>query len=83
MSHISDYWKDGDIAVIVSPDIIEELVEVVQRPRLRQQMIADPQIFIDLLSTEATHIQNETGDQVVFSEGESGLYRSFLSHTIR
>lgn len=56
MSRIINYWKNGDIAVIVSPAIVEELVEVVQRPRLRQQMVADPKILIELLSFEAMHI---------------------------
>lgn len=59
MSRIIDYWKAGDIAVIVSPAIVEELVEVVQRPRLRQQMIADPRILVDLLSSEAIHISGD------------------------
>lgn len=59
MSRIIDYWSDGDIVVIVSPAIVEELVEVVQRPRLRQQMIADPGVLIDLLSSEAIHINGD------------------------
>lgn len=56
ISRIIDYWKNDDIAVIVSPAIVEELVEVVQRPRLRQHMVTDPKILIELLSFEAVHI---------------------------
>jgi len=56
MTRIIDYWEDGDIVVLVSPAIIEELIEVLQRQRLRQHMIADPQVIIDLVSAEAIHV---------------------------
>lgn len=54
ISRIIDYWERGDIMVIVSPAIIDEMTEVVQRLRLRSQMSADPQLLIELLSSEAT-----------------------------
>lgn len=53
ISTIIAHWEAGDIEVLVSPAIIEELVEVVRRPRLSRQMTVDPQILIDLLSVEA------------------------------
>jgi putative PIN family toxin of toxin-antitoxin system len=53
ISRIIDSWENGDIAVLCSPAIFEELVEVVQRPRLRQHMTASPQALIDLLLAEA------------------------------
>lgn len=59
ISRIIDYWENGDIIVIVTPAIVDELIEVVKRPRLRLQMIADPQILIDLLSSEAVHTSGD------------------------
>ncbi len=53
MTRIIDYWENGDIVAIVSPPIIEELVEVVQRPRLKQHMTVDPQVVIDLILSDA------------------------------
>ncbi len=53
MTRIIDYWESGDIVVIVSPAIIAELVEVVQRPRLRRKMTIDPQLLIGLISSDA------------------------------
>lgn len=56
MTRIVDFWEDGDIKVIVPPSIIEELVDVLHRPRLRQQMIVDPQILIDFVLSEAIQV---------------------------
>ncbi len=53
MSRIIDFWENGNIDVLVSPTIIEELVEVLQRPRLKQHMVSDPQDLIDLLLSTA------------------------------
>jgi len=58
ISRIIAHWANGDIEVVVSPAIMEELVEVVRRPRLSRQMAVDPQILIDLLSSEALHTQS-------------------------
>ena len=59
ISRIIDSWDRGEIEVLVSPAIIEELVEVVQRPRLRKQMTADPQVLIDLIVSEAIHTSGD------------------------
>ena len=59
ISSIITHWENGDIEVVVSPAIIEELVEVVRRPRLSRQMAVNPQMLIDLLSSEALHIEGD------------------------
>lgn len=53
MTQIVNYWESGDIIVVVSPAILEELAEVVQRPRLKQHMTVDPQVIIDLILSDA------------------------------
>lgn len=35
------------------------MMEVVQRPRLRQQMATDPQAFLDIISSLAVHVPGE------------------------
>ena len=59
MSRIIDYWENGDIVPLVTPAIIEELVEVLQRPRLRKNMIGDPQVILDLIAIDAIHTSGE------------------------
>lgn len=59
MTRIIDYWENGDIVAIVSPPIIEELVEVVQRPRLKQHMAVDPQVVIDLILSDAIQTRGD------------------------
>lgn len=59
MTRIIDYWESGIIAVIVSPAILDELAEVVQRPRLRRQMSVDPQLLIDLILSDAVKIRGD------------------------
>jgi len=54
-----DYWENGDIIVVVSPAIVEELAEVVQRPRLRQHMTGDPQVIINLLLSDAIQTRGD------------------------
>ena len=59
ISRIITHWADGDIEVVVSPAIMEELAGVVRRPRLSRPMAGDPQILIDLLSSEALHTKGD------------------------
>jgi putative PIN family toxin of toxin-antitoxin system len=59
MARIIDYWESGNIVVVVSPALVEELTEVVQRPRLRRQMTVDPQLLIDLVSSDAVHTRGD------------------------
>jgi putative PIN family toxin of toxin-antitoxin system len=59
ISRIINFWEQGDIVVLVSPTILMELSEVVQRPRLRQQMKVDPQVLIDTISAEAVYTSGD------------------------
>jgi len=59
ITRIIDYWENGDIIVVVSPAIVEELAEVVQRPRLRQHMTVDPQVIINLLLSDAIQTRGD------------------------
>lgn len=59
ISHIIDYWEQGDIIVLASPLIVEELAEVIVRPRLSQHMKADPEALINLIATEAEYTSGE------------------------
>lgn len=59
ISRIIDYWEQGDIIVLVSPLIVEELAEVIVRPRLSQHMKADPEALINLIATEAEYTSGE------------------------
>lgn len=59
ITRIIDYWENGDIIVVVSPAIVEELAEVVQRPRLRQHMTGDPQVIINLLLSDAIQTRGD------------------------
>jgi putative PIN family toxin of toxin-antitoxin system len=54
-----DLWEQGEIAVLVSPAILGELIEIVERPRLRQYMKGDQQVLIDLIATNAIHTSGE------------------------
>ena len=59
ISHIIDYWEQGDIIVLVSPLIVEELAEVIVRPLRCQHMKADPEALINLIATEAEYTSGE------------------------
>ena len=59
MTQIINYWENGDIIVVVSPAIVEELAEVVQRPRLKRQMTVAPQVIIDLILYDAIQTRGD------------------------
>lgn len=59
MTSIVDFWENGGIVVLVSPSIVDELVEVVQRPRLRQHMTVNPQVLIDLIQSDAVYTSDD------------------------
>jgi putative PIN family toxin of toxin-antitoxin system len=61
MTRIIDYWEKGDIIAVVSPAIIEELAEVVQRARLKQHMTVDPQVIINLILSDAIQTRGDLG----------------------
>ncbi|WP_374689024.1 putative toxin-antitoxin system toxin component, PIN family [Promineifilum sp.] len=59
ISRLIEYWEQGRIVVLMSPSMLEELANVVTRPRLRRHMAVDPQVLIDLLTAEALPVAGE------------------------
>jgi putative PIN family toxin of toxin-antitoxin system len=59
MSRIINHWEQGHFVNIVSPAILTELKEVVNRPRLRPYMSADPQTLIDVIEQDAEFIPGD------------------------
>lgn len=59
MSRIIDHWELGRFVTIVSPAMLDELKEVVNRPRLRPFMSADPQVLIDVIEQDAEFIPGD------------------------
>ena len=55
LSRIFDHWEQGNFIYLVSPAIVQELKDVIERPRLRQHMAADPQVLVELIENDAEH----------------------------
>lgn len=53
ISQIIDYWEQKEFVVLVSPEILSELRDVVRRPRLQPYMTADPHVLLELLDKDA------------------------------
>jgi hypothetical protein len=56
ISRIMTHWEDGHFVYLQSPHMLTELIDVLNRPRLRQYLKADPQILIDLIEAEAEFV---------------------------
>ncbi len=52
LSRLIDYWERGSFIYLTSPPIIRELKEVLQRPRLRAKMVADPHSLIEVIEAD-------------------------------
>ncbi|MDA0244554.1 MAG: putative toxin-antitoxin system toxin component, PIN family [Chloroflexi bacterium] len=52
-SQLIAHWERGNFVYVISPAMLNELKEVVQRPRLRQHIKGDPAILLDLIEMEA------------------------------
>ncbi|MBK6328433.1 MAG: putative toxin-antitoxin system toxin component, PIN family [Chloroflexi bacterium] len=59
LSRIITHWEEGRFVYLQSPQILTELVDVLNRPRLRQYLTANPQILIDLIVTDAEFVKGE------------------------
>lgn len=59
ISGIIDAWEQERFVVLVSPAMLAELRDVLQRPRLRSKMTADPTILLDLLQHDAVHVPGD------------------------
>lgn len=53
MSRLIDHWEQGHFTYLISPVMMNELREVIYRPRLRQQMRVDPAILLELIEVDA------------------------------
>lgn len=54
LSRIMSYWQNEAFCYLTSPQILAEIKDVLQRPRLRTRMTADIESLIDLVETD-TH----------------------------
>jgi putative PIN family toxin of toxin-antitoxin system len=52
LSHIVGHWEQGHFIYLYSPAMLAELKEVVNRPRLRRAMRADPQVLIEVIEQD-------------------------------
>ena len=59
LSRIIDHWERGSFVVLISPALLAELKDVLQRPRLRPYMSADPQVLLDVLEHDAHRVPGE------------------------
>lgn len=46
-------WEEGNIIPVTSPQIVAEMAEVLERPRLRPFMKGDPDLLLDLVRQDA------------------------------
>ncbi|MFO7538427.1 MAG: putative toxin-antitoxin system toxin component, PIN family [Chloroflexota bacterium] len=53
MSRLIAHWEQGHFVYLVSPQMVAELKEVVNRPRLRPYMQADPAVLLELIEADA------------------------------
>ncbi len=66
-AQVVDAWQDGRFDVVMSPQLLEELTEVLHRPRIQQKRhIAeqDVQNLLDLLAVQAIKVET-TGELAV------------------
>jgi hypothetical protein len=59
LSHIVDHWEQGHFIYVYSPAMLAELKKVVNRPRLRRAMRADPQALIEVIEQDAELVPGE------------------------
>jgi uncharacterized protein len=58
-SRLVGHWEQGHFAYLISPAMLNELREVVYRPRLRQHMSVDPAVLLDLVEADAEMVPGE------------------------
>lgn len=59
MSGIVDAWEQERFVVLASPAMLAELRDVLQRPRLRRKMTADPAALLDLMQRDAVFVPGD------------------------
>jgi putative PIN family toxin of toxin-antitoxin system len=53
LARLVDYWERGRFIYLISPAMLAEIKEIVNRPRLRRLMRADPQVLIEVIEHDA------------------------------
>jgi len=59
LSRLIDHWEKGTFVYLTSPPIIEELKEVLERPHLREHMVAVPQPLIESVEADTEQTPGE------------------------
>jgi putative PIN family toxin of toxin-antitoxin system len=52
MSRLIEHWEQGHFIYLLSPTMLEELRDVVYRPKLRQNMQIDPAVLLDVIEAD-------------------------------
>lgn len=53
LSRLIDHWERGSFVYLTSPILMDELRQVVERPKIRQRMRSDPAALLDLVEFDA------------------------------
>ena len=56
ISQIIAHWEVGSFTFLQSPQILEELIGVLYRPKLQPYLKSNPQVLIDLIEAEAEFV---------------------------
>ena len=59
ISRIIEYWRQRRVEVLVSPAIVDELRDVLNRARLRKLMTGDPYSIMLMVEIDAFHTAGE------------------------
>lgn len=57
ISRVIAHWKQAHFVYLQSSQTVDELIDVVNRPRLRRYMKTTPQSLIDLIETDAEYTE--------------------------
>lgn len=55
ISRVMAHWEQGHFVCLQSPQTVDELIDVINRPRLRRYMKTTPQPLLDLIETDAEY----------------------------
>lgn len=56
LSRIIDHWEQGSFVVLLSPVMMDEMKDVLARPRLRRYMSGDPQVLLEVFEHDAEQV---------------------------
>lgn len=55
ISRMMAHWEQGHFVYLQSSQMLDELIDVINRPRLRRYLKTDPQPLLDLIETDAEY----------------------------